>query len=269
MPQDDQYNVAAAQEVASTYHASSNTTEHNFEDDVEKYMAATGWKTFPNNKVAQADYDRKFALKTESLIGFIRETQPEEWAKIEKLYGSQALEHFLKRLTSELEPHEKRGGIINVLRHGIKMAPGAQFRLCYFRPASHKNPDAWTRYEANRFELVRQLRYGTLPDDVDNSIDVTLFLNGIPIVTMELKNNLTGQQTSDAVVQYKKNRTPKELIFKPNRRSIVHFALDSETVEMCTWLANGKSFFLPFNKGNGMYGAGNHANPIGYRTEDL
>lgn len=249
--------------------AMPKTTEKNFENNVETFMGTIGWHTFPTPAEGQADYDRKLALKVDSLVEFVKETQPEEWAKIEGLYGSQTRERFLKRVCDELEPHDDRGGVVNVLRHGIKMAPGAQFRLCFFRPATGKNPDAWARYEKNRFELVRQLRYGTLPDDKDNSVDTVLFLNGIPVVTMELKNNLTGQRTDHAVKQYKTDRSPKELLFKPNRRAIVHFALDSETVEMCTWLANGKSFFMPFNKGNGMNGAGNPANSDGYRTEYL
>ncbi|MGI6221483.1 MAG: type I restriction endonuclease subunit R, partial [Coriobacteriales bacterium] len=249
--------------------SSSKTSEYDFENDVESFLHASGWSIFPDNATAQADYDRKLVLKTGSLIGFVKETQPVEWAKIENLYGEQAEERFLKRLCDELEPHEDRGGLINLLRRGFKMAPGAQFRLCFFKPATSKNPDALACYEANRFEVVRQLRYGTLPDDEHNSVDVVLFLNGIPVVTMELKNNLTGQGTPNAVRQYKKDRSPKELLFKPNRRALVHFALDSETVEMCTWLAGPGSRFLPFNKGNGMNGAGNPPNPDGYRTEYL
>lgn len=255
-----------SQHVASN---SSRTTEKDFESNVETFMQTAGWKTFPNNAVAQADYNRKLALKTESLIGFIKETQPKEWAKIQKMYGVHTEERFLKRVCDVLEPHDDRDGLINTLRRGFKMAPGASFRLCYFKPASTKNPDAHARYEANRFELVRQLRYGTLPDDENNSVDTVLFLNGIPIVTMELKNNLTGQRTDHAVAQYKTDRSPKEVIFKPNRRALVHFALDSETVEMTTWLANSKTVFLPFNKGRGKEGAGNPANPHGYRTEYL
>lgn len=245
------------------------TSEKNFEDDVEAILGLGGWRTFASNAEAQADYDRKAALKVDSLVEFVQKTQPEEWAKIEGLYGARTRERFVKRLVDELEPHDNRGGVVNVLRHGIRMAPGAHFRLCFFEPATKKNPDAWGRYRANRFEVVRQLRYGTLPDDIDNSVDIVLFLNGIPVVTMELKNNLTGQRTEHAVRQYKTDRSPKEPLFKPNRRAIVHFAFDSETVEMCTWLANGKSQFLPFNKGNGRNGAGNPPNPNGYRTEYL
>lgn len=245
------------------------TSEKNFEDDVEAILGLGGWRTFASNAEAQADYDRKAALKVDSLVEFVQKTQPEEWAKIEGLYGARTRERFVKRLVDELEPHDNRGGVVNVLRHGIRMAPGAHFRLCFFEPATKKNPDAWGRYRANRFEVVRQLRYGTLPDDIDNSVDIVLFLNGIPVVTMELKNNLTGQRAEHAVRQYKTDRSPKEPLFKPNRRAIVHFAFDSETVEMCTWLANGKSQFLPFNKGNGKNGAGNPPNPNGYRTEYL
>ena len=257
----------------------ASTTEKDFENDVEWLMDQAGWRTIyneteglphaDNNACAQADYDRKLALKVDSLIGFVQETQPEEWAKIEGLYGAHARERFLKRLTDELEPHGERGGVLNVLRHGIRMAPGAQFKLCFFKPATSKNPDAVAHYRANRFEMVRQLRYGTLPDDLNNYVDVVLFLNGIPVVTMELKNNLTGQRTEHAVKQYRRDRSPKELLFKPNRRALVHFALDSETVQMCTWLANGNSVFLPFNRGNGNNGGGNPANPHGYRTEYL
>lgn len=257
----------------------ASTTEKDFENDVEWLMDQAGWRTIyneteglphaDNNACAQADYDRKLALKVDSLIGFVQETQSEEWAKIEGLYGAHARERFLKRLTDELEPHGERGGVLNVLRHGIRMAPGAQFKLCFFKPATSKNPDAVAHYHANRFEMVRQLRYGTLPDDLNNSVDVVLFLNGIPVVTMELKNNLTGQRTEHAVKQYRHDRSPKELLFKPNRRALVHFALDSETVQMCTWLANGNSVFLPFNRGNGNNGGGNPANPHGYRTEYL
>lgn len=252
------------------YKQVGKTTELIFENDVAAFMHEAGWRTFSSNAESQADYDRKLALKVDSLVGFVKETQPEEWAKIEGLYGLHTRERFLKRLVEELEPHGERGGVLNVLRHGIRMAPGAQFRLCFFKPATDKNPDALARYRANRFELVRQLRYGTMPDNSGNSVDVVLFLNGIPVVTMELKNNLSGQRTEHAVKQYKTNRSPKELLFKPNRRAIVHFALDSETVEMCTWLANGKSRFLPFNRGNGMNGGGNPAPADGgYRTEYL
>lgn len=257
------------------------TSEGDFEDDVEAYLGKVGWKTFekeraaaeaanePRWAVAQQDYDRQLAIKTDSLIGFIKETQPKEWAKVEGLYGDKAEKKFLERVESVLEPHQDSDGLIEVLRKGFDMAPGAHFRLVYFKPANDKNPDLVAKHKANRFEVVRQLAYGNFKSNESDAIDVVLFLNGIPVVTMELKNNLTGQRTSQAVQQYKSDRDPKEILFQPNRRAIVHFALDSETVEMCTWLKGENSFFLPFNKGNGMSGGGNPANENGYRTEYL
>ncbi len=253
------------------------TQEKDFEADVETFLEQAGWKTWRAERAAgatfssaQTDYDRKLALKTESLVGFVKETQPDEWAKIESLYGANTEREFLKRACDAMEPHEDRDGLVNALRNGFKMIPNASFQLCYFEPVTDKNPQLAKKWRANRFEVVRQLRYGTLPGTNENdSVDVVLFLNGIPIVTMELKNNLMGQNTEHAVTQYKKDRSSKELLFKPNRRSIVHFALDSETVQMTTWLKNGKTQFLPFDKGNGKAGAGNPANPNGYRTEYL
>lgn len=257
------------------------TSEGDFEDDVESYLGKVGWKTFvqeraaaeavgqPKWLVAQQDYDRKLAIKTDSLIGFIKETQPKEWAKIEGLYGDKAESKLLERVESVLEPHQNSHGLIEVLRKGLDMAPGAHFRLVYFKPANDKNPDLIAKYRANRFEIVRQLAYGNFKSNEFDTVDVVLFLNGLPIVTMELKNNLTSQRTAHAVKQYKYDRDPKEVLFKPNQRAIVHFALDSETVEMCTWLKGKSSFFLPFNKGNGMSGGGNPANENGYRTEYL
>ncbi|WP_165246964.1 type I restriction endonuclease subunit R [Adlercreutzia sp. ZJ141] len=257
------------------YKPFGKTSDHAFENDVERFLENAGWRTFREEREAgnqlagQHDYDRKLALKTHSLISFIKETQPDEWAKIEKLYGAKTEARFLARVNDVLEPHQDQDGLIRKLRDGFSMAPGASFRLCYFKPATDRNPDLVCKYLANRFEVVRQLRYGTMHSNRLDSIDVVLFLNGIPVVTMELKNNLTGQRTANAAKQYAIDRDPKELIFKPNRRSIVHFALDSEAAEMTTWLAGKKTVFLPFNRGNGKNGGGNPPNPKGYRTEYL
>lgn len=253
------------------------TKERNFEDNVETFLEDAGWATFRAQREAgggfacdQEDYDRKLALKADSLVNFVKETQPDEWTKIEGLYGAATQERFLKRVREVLEPHEERDGLINTLRKGFKMTPNANFRLCFFEPTNDLNPETARLWEANRFEVVRQLRYGTQPGTNENdSVDVVLFVNGIPLVTMELKNNLSGQSTAHAVKQYKNDRSTKELLFKPNRRALVHFALDSETVQMCTWLKGKASKFLPFNKGNGKKGGGNPANPNGYRTQYL
>lgn len=253
------------------------TKERNFEDNVESSLEKAGWTTLREQReagggfaCAQKDYDRKLALKVDSLVNFVKGTQPAEWAKIERLYGATTQERFLKRVREVLEPHEERDGLINTLRKGFKMTPNANFRLCFFEPTNDMNPEAVRLWQANRFEVVRQLRYGTQAGTNENdSVDVALFVNGIPLVTMELKNNLSGQNTAHAVRQYQNDRSTKELLFKPNRRSLVHFAVDSETVQMCTWLKGRASKFLPFNKGNGKKGGGNPANPDGYRTQYL
>lgn len=270
----DGENVYVAEKIGGT-------GERDFEDDIEALLGKAGWKTFVKERreaelngeskwlVAQKDYDRKIAIKTDSLISFIKETQPKEWAKVEGLYGAKAKDEFMKRLVSVLEPQQGYNGLVETLRKGFDMPPGAHFRIVYFKPANDKNPDLLAKYRANRFEVVRQLSYGNYNHNEKDTVDVVLFLNGIPIVTMELKNNITGQRTAHAVKQYKTDRDPKEVIFQPNRRALVHFAFDSETVEMCTWLKGKGSVFLPFNKGNGMAGGGNPANPGGYRTEYL
>lgn len=270
----DGENVYVAEKIGGT-------GERDFEDDVEALLRKAGWKTFVKERreaelngeskwlVAQKDYDRKLAIKTDSLISFIKETQPKEWAKVEGLYGTKAKDEFMKRLVSVLEPQQGYNGLVETLRKGFDMPPGAHFRIVYFKPANDRNPDLLAKYRANRFEVVRQLSYGNYNHNEKDTVDVVLFLNGIPVVTMELKNNITGQRTAHAVKQYKADRDPKEVIFQPNRRALVHFALDSETVEMCTWLKGKGSAFLPFNKGNGMAGGGNPANAGGYRTEYL
>lgn len=138
-------------EASEIHYAAVNdqhTTEKQFEDDVERIMGSVGWRTtqngtrtlpvFKSNSDAQADYDRTLALKTDSLISFVKETQPKEWAKIEGMYGAHTEERFLKRVCDVLEPHDDRDGLVNVLRRGFKMAPAANFKLCYFKPASNK-----------------------------------------------------------------------------------------------------------------------------------
>lgn len=114
------------------------TSEKNFEDDVEAILGLGGWRTFASNAEAQADYDRKAALKVDSLVKFVQKTQPEEWAKVEGLYGARTRERFVKRLVDELEPHDDRGGVVNVLRHGIRMAPGHIFACASSSPRPRK-----------------------------------------------------------------------------------------------------------------------------------
>ena len=152
------------------------------------------------------DYNKELCLDPGMVIDFILATQPKIWERLKQHHGSEVKERFLRRLSSEIE----RRGTLDVLRNGIKDS-GCSFKLAYFRPASGLNEDLQRLHAANLFTAVRQLRYS---QKTEQSLDLVLFLNGIPIFTAELKNPLNGQNVEDAVRQYKKTRDPREpLIF--------------------------------------------------------
>lgn len=196
------------------------------------------------------DYDRASALDRDLVVRFVRETQAEEWAKLEAHYTTAAEAEFFTQLEKAL----KQRGTLDVLRNGIKMVPGIRFALCAFRPASNLNPDLVRFYEANLLSVIRQVRYSLKNE---NAIDVVLFVNGIPMVTMELKNRLTGTTFKHAEKQYRTDRSPAgEPLLTFKRGALVHFALDEYNVSMTTRLMNGRTRFLPFNRGRDG-GAGN------------
>lgn len=208
------------------------------------------------------EYDRTLCLIPRDVVDFVLATQPKEWAKLKDHHGSAVKEQFLKRLSSEIE----RRGVLDVLRNGIKDS-GCKFRLAYFRPASGLNEETRSLYQANLFSVVRQLRYSTKND---KSIDLVLFLNGIPIFTAELKNPLSGQTVEDAMRQYKTDRDAREPLFAYGR-CLAHFAVDPDLVYVTTHLQGAKTRFLPFNQGR-FGGAGNPPVPptrAGYATSYL
>jgi type I restriction enzyme R subunit len=208
------------------------------------------------------DYDRGLCLLARDVADFVLATQPKEWEKLKQHHGANVKEQFLKRLASEIE----RRGALDVLRNGIKDS-GCKFRLAYFRPASGLNEETRRLYQGNLFAVVRQLRYSTKNE---KSLDLVLFLNGIPIFTAELKNPLTGQNVEDAIRQYKINRDPRESLFAYGR-CLAHFAVDPDLVYVATQLAGPKTRFLPFNQGK-FGGAGNPPVPPtrnGYSTAYL
>lgn len=208
------------------------------------------------------DYDRTLCLLPGDVVDFILATQPKEWNRLKQHHGAAVKEQFLKRLSSEIG----RRGALDVLRQGIKDS-GCKFSLAYFRPASGLNEDTRRLHAANLFAVVRQLRYSTKND---NSIDMVLFLNGIPIFTAELKNPLTGQDVEDAIRQYKTDRDPREPLLAYGR-CLAHFAVDPDLVYVTTKLDGAKTFFLPFNKGK-FGGTGNPPVPPtrkGYATSYL
>ena len=180
-------------------------------------------------------------------------------AKLGVNQSDQKKRQFLNRLSGEIT----RRGIIDVLRNGIKAYP-ADLILFYFTPTEN-NEQAKRLFDQNIFSVTRQLRYAI--DASKLALDLCLFINGLPVITIELKNHFTGQTTADAVEQYKKDRNPRELLFS-FKRCIVHFAVDDQTVQFCTKLCGKASWFLPFNKGY-RDGAGNPPNPEGIMTDYL
>jgi type I restriction enzyme R subunit len=208
------------------------------------------------------DYDRTLCLVPRDVVDFVLATQPKEWQKLAQHHGTAVREQFLKRLAAEIE----RRGALDVLRNGLKDS-GCKFRLAYFRPASGLNEETRRLYAANLFGVVRQLHYSTKNE---NSLDLVLFLNGIPIFTAELKNPLTGQTVEDAIRQYKTDRDPREPLFAYGR-CLAHFAVDPDLVYVTTHLAGAGTRFLPFNQGK-FGGAGNPSVPPtrgGYATAYL
>jgi type I restriction enzyme R subunit len=223
-----------------------------------------------NHLITQAGYisgsrdafDRERCIDTTILLLFIKETQSKEWEYLYNIQKDKAEETLLDDLCKALNSEHE--GCLKVLRHGFKCF-GKLFRVAYFAPASGLNPETQRLYSANRLTITRQLRYS---NKHANTLDVVLSLNGIPLATIELKNPMTGQTWRSAVHQYQNDRDPQDLIFQFKKRTLVHFAVDTDEVYMATRLAGKTTHFLPFNKGNN-YGAGNPENPTGYKTAYL
>ena len=230
-------------------------TERGFEEYVEEYLLDSGYiKGNPD------DYNKEFALDTKLLFDFLEDTQPKKMERLREIYKDQYQFKVLSRLNRELNNR----GMIDVLRHGIKDY-GVYLDLAYFKPVSKLNDEIVRLYEKNRISVTRQVHYSTKDE---KSIDMLICINGLPVVVLELKNPLTGQTYEDAIMQYKKDRSPNELLFQFKKRAIVFFAVDTQEVYMTTKLEGNKTFFLPFNKGcNG--GKGNPDNPNGFKTAYL
>jgi type I restriction enzyme R subunit len=200
------------------------------------------------------------------LFRFLRTTQPDAWQVLEDHYSAQAEAEVLKRLEQAL----KQNPTHVVLREGIKLVPNIRFALCFFKPASNLNPDLTRLYEANILSVMRQVTYSAKNK---NAIDLVTFVNGIPVATLEVKNLLTGQNVKHAEKQYRQDRSPAgEPLLTFKRGAIVHFAVDQDNVSMTTRLMNGKTRFLPFNRGRDG-GAGNPdvpgENRVAYLYKDL
>lgn len=204
-------------------------------------------------------YNRVDCVDEDLLFNFLQATQEKEVKKLQAIHGSNFRSKVLYRLNNQI----KTFGIIEVLRKGIT-DNNIKLKLFFDKPVSNLNEKDLTLYNQNIFSVTRQVHYST---QNENSLDLVAFINGLPIITFELKNELTRQTVKDAIKQYKTNRDPREELFRLGR-CMVHFAVDSEQIWMATHLKGEYTYFLPFNKGYNN-GAGNPPNPNGIKTDYL
>jgi type I restriction enzyme R subunit len=218
-------------------------TELRFEEWIEQSLLKVGYtNSFIHSNENEHLYDKQYCLLTGELLGFIKETQSEMYSRLENQFGDSTDTHLIS-LIHKTFSDTKRIGIISLLRDGLTTRD-CHFHFVYFEPKSNLNPEHLSLYHKNRFTIVRQLHYST---HNKNSLDMVLFLNGFPIVTMELKNQLTGQNRTHSEKQYQFNRDPKETLFQ-FKRCLVHFCVDNDTVSMTTELKGGNTKFLPYNE---------------------
>ncbi len=257
-----------------------------FQDDIINHLVSNGWKLGES-----ASYDQKHAVYTEDLVGYLSETQPEQWDKFSRMHpeecrtaeqgmsnvegnaaGAKTLTKAEEALVKSVAHQLDKKGTLHVLRNTIKDR-GAKFRLCQFKPDHDLNPETMERYAANRLTVVPELNYS--PNDYTGRLDLALFVNGIPVATLELKSEFK-QSVERAVRQYKYDRKPKSANGKPEpllmfkRGALVHFAVSQFEAQMTTKLSAASTYFLPFNKGTRDGGAGNDMpKDGGYATKYL
>lgn len=224
--------------------------EKNFEEAIENYLITEGGY----EKGISEHLNRTSALDEDTFINFIKTTQPTEWEKHTRNYPNNPEQALLRRFQEEVSATN----LLQVLRHGFKDR-GVKFYPCYFKPETTMNPEHNKRYSQNILHCTRQMKFSLLDE---RSIDIVLLLNGIPVVSMELKNQFTGQDVSNAISQYKFDRATKDKMFEFKQRVLVHFAVDLYDVYMTTRLQGASTYFLPFNQGsNGAGNVGGKGNP--------
>ncbi len=235
----------------------SITTENTFETAIEQALVKNGGYSIGDPNA----YSKELGFFKNEILSFLQHSQPKKWEKISAIHGKDTENRVLQRLYKELDLR----GSLDILRKGF-VDYGVRFQMAYFKPASDLNPDAVQMYNSNSLKVYRQIYYSKKNK---NSVDIVLGLNGLPVATLELKNQFTGQNVSHAKRQYKDTRDPKELLFSFKKRALVHFSVDSDEVFMATKLEGYKTFWLPFNQGNG----NGKGNPISktkdYRTAYL
>ena len=237
-----------------------NESEKTFEEFIESYLISEegGW-TKATDEGLRSEESRGMNLDIVTLTNFVKATQPMAWKRFERMCTINPVRQFYKSFENAVT----QDGLISVLRYGFKHR-GVSFRVCYFKPESELNDLAVSNYQNNVCQCIRQWHYS---EQNKNSIDMLLSVNGIPVIAIELKNQLTGQSVDDAKKQWAYNRNPKEPVFGFNKRILAYFACDLYDVYMTTRLEGPVTNFLPFNQGsNGAGrdgGAGNPPNPTG------
>jgi type I restriction enzyme R subunit len=244
----------------------TNPDEKLFEDAIAEYLVEHGGYLtckVGTHEAYASDFDPIRGMDVVELLSFIEDTQHDDWQRLLTNYGGDeetAAAGFVKRLADQIDDR----GTVDVLRQGV-VDHGVTIQLAYFKPAHGLTPELVERYAANRLTVTRQLLYEA---GATKTLDLCLFVNGIPVATAELKNPLTGQGTERAIHQYRTDRDSENVTLA--RRALVHFAADPETVAMTTRLAGKSTVFLPFNLGDPPgWGRGNPANPEGHRTSYL
>ena len=242
----------------------SSHTERAFETAIEAELTSSGGYEERNPNA----FDEELALFPDDVSGFLKDSQPTKWKVLEALLGPKTAATVLDSLSKELALK----GTLHVLRHGFKCY-GKTFRMAYFRPNTTMNPEAADNYARNRLAITRQVAFTSVMKKADGKnrrciIDVTLAVNGIPVVTAELKNPLTGQRAADAMRQYANKRDERDLLFAFKKRALVHFAVDPDEVWMTTRLRGKETYFLPFNRGN-RHAAGNPPVDANWKTHYL
>ncbi|HBC3381089.1 TPA: type I restriction endonuclease subunit R [Vibrio parahaemolyticus] len=251
------------------------TQERVFQDDIISQMVANGWVQGTGE-----GYNRESALYEVDVLTFIKQTQPKEWEKFCKVFPTDSERHFLDALVTQLKKADENAtdrasrtfGTLGVLRHGLKIR-NARFELCQFKPEHNLNPETLARYQQNICRIVPELVYSPYATQAEFEatgkqakkwrIDLVLFVNGLPVSTLELKSEFK-QAIENAIAQYKLTRLPKDPATKKpepllsfRRGALVHFAVSQYEVYMATKLAGENTFFLPFNKGTHDGGKGN------------
>lgn len=238
-----------------------NETEKRFEEFIESYLVSEngGW-TKATDAGYCSDESKDMFLDIVTLTDFVKSTQPMAWKRFERMCTINPVRQFYKAFENAVT----QDGLISVLRHGFKHR-GINFRVCYFKPESELNEVSITNYQKNVCQCIRQWHYSKRNT---NTVDMMLAVNGIPVVAIELKNQLTGQSVDDAMRQWQYDRNYNEPAFGFNKRVLAYFACDLYNVYMTTQLKGPETTFLPFNQGSAGAGKdGRCGNPEEHRWQ--